>query len=124
MSEATDYKIFEHGVVLFNRQAFFEAHEIWEQLWKEARGPRRILLQGLIQTAAALLHVQRGNRRGAALLAAKAIAKLAVQDEGWGLDLETLCREIKDYFARIAADDHPDDPPAIRFDAAGRPVPD
>src|SRR5262249_26444350 len=44
------------GVLLFNEQAYFEAHEVWEDLWAESYGPERKFYQGLIQAAVGLCH--------------------------------------------------------------------
>ena len=30
------------GIVLFNRGDYFEAHEVWEDLWMETAGPGTI----------------------------------------------------------------------------------
>jgi predicted metal-dependent hydrolase len=56
------------GVMLFNDRDFFEAHEVWEDLWMEAHGPERKFYQGLIQAAVGLLHFGNGNLRGAVKL--------------------------------------------------------
>jgi predicted metal-dependent hydrolase len=45
-------ELVERGRALFNAGSFFEAHEQWEDAWREARGEARIFLQGLIQIAA------------------------------------------------------------------------
>ena len=37
------------GVLLFNGGCFFEAHEVWEDVWAESHGDERRLVQGLIQ---------------------------------------------------------------------------
>ena len=58
-----------HGVGLFNRGEFYDAHEVWEDLWREASGPEKQFYQGLIQCAVALEHARRGNVRGALRLA-------------------------------------------------------
>lgn len=58
------------GVALFNAGEYFEAHEVWEDLWHE-RGPAdRRFYQALIQAAVALYHHSRGNATGAARLCA------------------------------------------------------
>ena len=44
------------GADLFNRQQFFEAHEVWEDAWRESAGEERRYFQGLIQCAVALEH--------------------------------------------------------------------
>jgi predicted metal-dependent hydrolase len=53
------------GVELFNRGEFFEAHEVWEDLWRDGPPAERRFFQGLIQAAVAALHWSRGNAAGA-----------------------------------------------------------
>jgi uncharacterized protein len=61
---------------LFNNQAFFESHEILEELWLECSGDQKEFYRGLIQCAVALAHCQRNNRRGATQVSARALATL------------------------------------------------
>lgn len=61
-----DLKKFLHGISLFNSRDFFDAHEIWEDVWRvEDNIDDRILLQGLIQAATSLHHFERRNFKGA-----------------------------------------------------------
>jgi len=53
------------GIEHFNRGEYFEAHEVWEDLWHESPGPDRRFYQGLIQAAVAVYHAGNGNARGA-----------------------------------------------------------
>lgn len=57
---------FRYGVDLFNGGYWWEAHEIWEDLWRRSpRGTaRNHLLKGLIMLAAALLKGSSGMPRG------------------------------------------------------------
>ncbi len=66
------------GARLFDAGRFFEAHEAWEARWlTEEDGPRRVLLQGLIQIAAAFHKlVDKRAPEPAASLFAKGLAKL------------------------------------------------
>jgi predicted metal-dependent hydrolase len=57
--------LYIEGIRFFNDCEFFEAHEAWEELWTEYRGPLRRYYQGLIQAAVALHHFGNGNIRGA-----------------------------------------------------------
>lgn len=56
---------------LFNKQKFFEAHEVLEILWRSEKQKSssdirtQNFYQGLIQIAAALVHVQKKNPEGA-----------------------------------------------------------
>ncbi len=65
---APDDPRYLRGIDLFNRRAYFDAHEAWESLWREQEGPDRQFLKGLIQVAVCLHHFGRGNLRGAARL--------------------------------------------------------
>ena len=56
------------GIKYFNECEFFEAHEVWENLWQETEGGSRRFYQGLIQVAVCLHHFGNGNTRGAAKL--------------------------------------------------------
>ena len=63
MSESIDTQ-YRAGIELFNKCEFFEAHDVWEELWSEYRGEDRTFYQGLIQVAVALHHFGNGNIRG------------------------------------------------------------
>jgi hypothetical protein len=67
----------------FNRAAYFEAHELWEDVWRaldaRARPVERLAVQGLIQIAAGLHHLQQGRRGPAAQLLRKGLAKLSAE---------------------------------------------
>jgi predicted metal-dependent hydrolase len=54
------------GIAYFNACEFFEAHEVWEELWKEYQGELRLFYKGLIQAAVALHHFGNGNIPGPA----------------------------------------------------------
>lgn len=53
------------GIDHFNRGDYFEAHEVWEDLWHDTAGLDRRFFQGLIQAAVAVYHAGNGNARGA-----------------------------------------------------------
>ncbi|MBI1813423.1 MAG: DUF309 domain-containing protein [Deltaproteobacteria bacterium] len=93
------------GVDLFNAHYFWEAHEAWEGLW--AAMPRdsepALLLQGLIQIAAALLKVHIGTLAGVQILSVEGLDKLAHVAEQTprmlGLDLQDVMASLRAYFA-------------------------
>jgi hypothetical protein len=92
------------GIELFNAARFFEAHEVWEELWLPAEGTERQFLHALIQTAAALHHVQRGNLKGAASVWQRALAKFTrLPDPPWLLDLPEFVAECERYFTQALA---------------------
>ena len=65
-SECTDEeaRLFHKGLELFNSSEWFEAHEIWEDIWHMASGDKKRFYQGLIQYAVTIEHIRRGNPRG------------------------------------------------------------
>lgn len=78
------------GARLFDAGRFFEAHEAWEAHWLvEKDETRRLLLQGLIQIAAAFHKlVDKNAPEPAARLYAKGLAKLdRCSAESVGADL-------------------------------------
>jgi predicted metal-dependent hydrolase len=88
------------GIELFNAARFYEAHEVWEEIWLTASGADRQLLHALIQTAAALLHVQRGNLKGAASVWQRARTKLnLVPQEMRGLSVRQLNQACETFFS-------------------------
>ncbi len=100
------------GVDLFNAGRYFEAHEAWERIWLGAPEPDRGIVQGLIQAAAALLHRERNNPRGAARLWEKARGKLrSAPDTYRGLALEQLRAALERCFS---ASDMPEMRPRLR----------
>lgn len=50
----------------FNRQLFYEAHDVLEELWlAERKGPQDLFYKGLIQLAGAFVHLQKARLRPA-----------------------------------------------------------
>ncbi|MFN0095173.1 MAG: DUF309 domain-containing protein [Dehalococcoidia bacterium] len=74
----------------FNRGQYYECHETLEEIWQEEPGEVRDLYKGLIQLAAAFVHLSRANYVGA----------------------ERLLRTSREYLTPYA-------PAALGFDIAG-----
>ena len=92
------------GIEHFNACDYFEAHEVWEEVWTEYRGPSRKFYQGLIQAAVALHHFGNGNIRGAKKVFQS--SRNYLQDfrpVHLGLDLETFLPAFEDCFAEVMA---------------------
>lgn len=96
-SDTTDEaKVFHEGIRLFNEGDWFEAHEIWEDIWHMASGPRKKFYQGLIQCAVTIEHVRRGNPRGVRSVWETAQAKFVdLPDIYMGVDVRKLLTEIE-----------------------------
>jgi uncharacterized protein len=109
-------ELLRRGIELFNREEFFECHEVLEELWTPQRGPRRLFLQSVIHMAVACYHVQRGNPRGATGQFTKGLRKLSGYLPACeGIDTARLysdCREMLEGVQR----------PFPRIHAAGTPA--
>lgn len=68
---------FSRGIELFNSREYFDAHEVWEDVWRAAPVEEKKFLQGLIQVAVALHHHTRGNLDGARSLLDRAQRNLS-----------------------------------------------
>lgn len=93
---------FSRGAALFNCGGFFEAHEVWEDLWRTMDGAGKKIMQGLIQAAAGAHHLQRGNRRGAEALFRNALAKFSLRPAQFCLiDLRQLRHDLKEILSLL-----------------------
>src|SRR6202042_3887078 len=89
---------FERGLRHFNAREFFEAHEVWEEVWLTEGEPEKTFLQGIIQIAAAFHHYRRGNTDGAETLLAAGIVKLSrFPKVHRGLNIEELRSSAKQW---------------------------
>ena len=77
-------QLYREGIRLFNRGAFFDAHEVLENVWRTSPEPEKKFLQGLIQIAVGLHHYGTGNFIGARLLLGRAARNLASYPENFG----------------------------------------
>jgi len=91
------------GIEHFNACDFFEAHEVWEELWKEYSGELRLFYKGLIQAAVALHHFGNGNIRGARKVYNSSRNYIAQYGPNCcGLDVERFLGEFDACFAAVA----------------------
>jgi len=89
------HTLLERGVDLFNQEDYFEAHEVWEDAWRQEQGERRRFLQGLIQIAAGFVKLQRRQPRGAMALLERGAENVTRYSAGeFGLDLPSLMESV------------------------------
>ena len=75
---------------MFNQERFWEAHEVLEEIWHPATGVERDIIQGLILTAAALVHYQKNEKAVCVSILGRAMEKLSALDNFNGLDIKRL----------------------------------
>lgn len=98
-----------YAVDLFNAGYWWEAHEAFERLWRlaDSEASSRLLLQGLIQLAAAALKWRCQQSRGVSKLASSALSKLSrvralEGDRFMGLGVSTLIEATRTWAAAPA----------------------
>lgn len=108
MNSAEKQQKFQRGIHHFNSCEFFEAHEVWEEIWLTEPEPEKTFLQGLIQIAAAFHHYCRGNSWGAELLLAAGITKLSrFGSYHAGLEIAPLRDAAKSWARALGQDQKP-----------------
>jgi hypothetical protein len=114
------------GIEHFNRGEYFEAHEVWEDLWKDCPAADRRFYQALIQAAVAIYHAQRGNRTGAERLAASAKRYTEPYRPSYrGLHVARFWAELDAYLDFILCSGHSGpvvEPPRIDVNDRGHPL--
>jgi uncharacterized protein len=96
------------GVLLFNEGRFYDAHEVWEDLWRATVDPSlKICYQGLIQAAVGLHHLGHDNPIGAQSQLQKSIRNLrAGTTDTTGLDIERLILDLSELLDRMPVRAH------------------
>jgi predicted metal-dependent hydrolase len=92
---------------LFNRQKFYEAHEVLEHIWlKDKHGPNGAFYKGLIQLAGAFVHLQKHHPQPASSLLKLALANLEKYPEAHEhLDLKRVRDLAETWLARLGQAD-------------------
>jgi predicted metal-dependent hydrolase len=104
-AEAYD-PLYLQGIAYFNACEFFEAHEVWEDLWKNYSGELRLFYKGLIQAAVALHHFGNDNIRGARKVYRSSRGYLAQYGPlCQGLNVERFLAQFDACFAEVDASD-------------------
>jgi len=108
------------GIELFNRGEFFEAHEVWEDVWRAAPEAEKKFLQGLIQVAVAFHHHSKGNLAGARSLLERGRRNLAGYPENFGgINLSSLLQLLAGWQAALSAGEAEPQRLQIRITAGG-----
>jgi len=99
---AHEVEAFARGVELFNARRFFDAHEVWEEIWLPATGHEKRFLQGLIQIAAAFHHHSRKNLLGTESLLRAGVTKLASAPQSYrGIHAARICIHARRWIAAL-----------------------
>ena len=95
ISARGEEEMLREGIDLFNQERFWEAHEALEEIWHPAKGVERDIIQGLILTAAALVHYQKNEKSVCVSILGRAREKLGTLNHFKGLDISRLRASIE-----------------------------
>jgi predicted metal-dependent hydrolase len=112
---------------LFNRQKYFEAHEVLEHIWlPDKHGPNGAFYKGLIQLAGAFVHLQKNRPQPAASLFKLALANLEKYPAAHEhLNVQTTGGLIRQWLAGLERTNFSDNPltatnpPRLELDRSG-----
>lgn len=106
----------KRGLELIEAGEYFAAHEVLEDVWREAEAEERDFFQGLVHVAVAWYQAGRRNQVGWERQLEKAERRLSPYAPAHrGLDLDDLLEQV-----RVAAAAYPE-PPTPRFQRARMP---
>jgi predicted metal-dependent hydrolase len=96
----------------FNRQEYYEAHDVLEELWlADRRGPDGDFFKGLIQLAGAFVHLQKERLRPSAALFKLARTNLTKYPANhWQLDLKVVLKLIETWLTWLEGRDFDHNP--------------
>lgn len=90
-------KALEEAVKLFDAERFWESHETLEPVWRTSSNIDRKLFHGLILTAAAFVHLQKGDEKGFESILRRAKAEFNVDVKRWmGFDIGKVLKNLNE----------------------------
>src|SRR5919204_2415678 len=94
-------EVLRRGGALFDDGMYWEAHEVWEEVWRMRAGrPDRDFLKGIIQGAAGMWHATQGNPKGAVGVLTRAVAYLEpYRPAKDGIDVDALIAALQEAIA-------------------------
>jgi uncharacterized protein len=95
---------FYKGLELFNREFYYECHDVWEEVWGDAKGKNKIFYQALIMSAVSLYHFGNENLVGALSCYQKALHQFnQLPDHFLQLDIRKLVESLSEFYRGISS---------------------
>ncbi len=90
---------FFEGLRLFNRGFYFECHDVWEEVWGDAKGKNKVFYQALIMSAVSLYHFGNDNLEGALSCLQKALKQFSQLPQTFlGLNVGNFVEEMMEFY--------------------------
>lgn len=95
---------FYKGLEFFNRELYYECHDVWEEIWGEAKGKKKIFYQALIMSAVSLYHFGNENLEGALSCYRKALHQFTLLPGRFlGLDIENFVQNLSEFYGGMSS---------------------
>lgn len=99
---------FHRGLDLFNREFYFECHDVWEEVWGDAKGKNKIFYQALIMSAVSLYHFGNENLEGALSCFCKALKQFSqLPDVFLSLNIAEFVARMTEFYEGVSAEKTP-----------------
>ena len=97
---------FYKGLELFNREFYYECHDVWEEIWGDAKGKNKVFYQALIMSAVSLYHFGNENMVGALSCYKKALHQFnQLPNHFLRLDIRAFVGALSEFYRGMSADE-------------------
>lgn len=128
MIDLPNHRLFNHvtfqrAIAEFNHAGFFEAHELFEDLWRSAPGEQKLFFQGLVQMSVAFHHHSQGNLMGAESVLKRALRNLSGYPEHFGgIELTRLRQSLQECVQAFTENTPPPSLPQLKVTKTSKNV--
>jgi len=85
------------GISYFNNERFWECHEVFEGVWKKCYEEEKVLVQGIILVAAALVHFQKNEDQICISILNRALDKLSnASGQYHDIDVDDMRKKVNE----------------------------
>ena len=92
-----------YALNLFNDQKWYEAHDVFEEIWNNVDGDERQIIQGILQVSVSQFHLSKGNLNGATILLGEGLGRiknrtnidLGIDLESFSISLDSLLKKLQ-----------------------------
>ncbi len=96
---------FYRGLDFFNRRFYYECHDLWEEVWADAKAKEKLFYQALIMSAVSLYHFGNENLEGALSCHRKALDRFRqLPDDFLCFNLLRFVGQMEEFYRGISVE--------------------
>ena len=90
----------------FNNHEWYEAHDVFEEIWNSVDGDERQVIQGMLQVSVSQFHLSKGNYNGATILLGEGLGRIKMRTNiNLGIDLESFCLCLENLLSKLQTEE-------------------